>query len=85
MEWNLKKAIVKEAEYTADCWHMHKREEHVYVTNWTLMDYPAGGGATEKDAFEKMLMEIEIYKTKLDAVKAEIEAHLAKLEGKENA
>ena len=85
MKWNLEKEIIKEAIHVTGRWHRHTNAEGVYISNWDLLDIPTGRGADEKEALRDMLEKIEAYKGTLEAVKREIEAHLAELEGGENA
>ena len=86
MKWTAKPKVVPEVEYNSGSWHMDSNNHggKIFLFNYDLSLVPCGYAQTEKEAFEDMLKNIESYESQLKEIRAEIQAHLAELEGEDH-
>ena len=80
MNWNNKREIVKEVEYTDGRWKMTEGDGTIFLYHADLLMSPCGSGTTQKEACAVMLKKIEEYAKTLARVKAELQTHLEALE-----
>lgn len=80
MEWNNKQEIVRETLWTSGPWHMTVGPGEFFISHMDILLAPCGRGKTEKEAFAKMLNEIDEYEKKMEKVRSEIHEHLKTLE-----
>lgn len=87
MDWTKSEKRDEFTEYACGNWRKITRPESttygVTIFNNKLIETPCCNGKTEKEAFEGLLRDIAAYRKKLDAVQAEIEFILAKMEENE--